>query len=98
MFFSVSEGVKKLAENIRKNPDDWVQGNYYFSSKVSPDIQIWIADGDCNIRLRGNDLLTAREKRVISKAIKYCIAQKVTINPKKFFTEIRSYRKGNTKT
>lgn len=77
MFFSVSEGVKSFCAAMVSRPEEWVQGEYYFTNTTHTDIRVWTCNGIWFLRISGFDCLTLAEKIYISNAIKKTMAARI---------------------
>ena len=77
MFFTVSKGVREMADSMVKNPHDWVQGQYEFVNTKHPDICIWTCNGVFFLKIGGNECLSLAEKFYLVNAIKRSMAQKL---------------------
>lgn len=77
MFFTVSKGVKELADSMVRSPHDWVQGQYEFICINHQDIRIWTCNGTAFLKIGGNSCLSLAEKFYLAKAIKLAIAKKL---------------------
>jgi len=73
----VSDGIKKLGQQMIDNPLDWVQGQYEFVNRKNRDVAIWTCNGINSIKIFGFDGLTKSEKIYINNCIKMAIANRL---------------------
>ena len=77
----ISNGIKEFCEQMIKQPNDWVQGEYTFTNKKHLDIAIWTCSGVRYIKIGRDKTLNFFEKRLIAKAIKQTKANQLKTNP-----------------
>jgi len=73
----ISQGIKDLARQMKENPVDWVQEEYYFRNQTHTDIAIWTCNGYSSLHFNGNEGLNTAEKIYLNIAIKQSIANKL---------------------
>lgn len=73
----VSDGIKKLGQQMIDNPMDWVQGMYCFTNKKNPDVAIWTCNGIGYIKIGGFEGLSYSDKLYINNCIKMSIANRL---------------------
>ena len=73
----VSDGIKKLGQQMIDNPLDWVQGMYEFVNKKNRDVAIWTCNGINSIKISGFDGLSYADKVYINNCIKMSIANRL---------------------
>lgn len=73
----VSDGMRKIGQQMIDNPMDWVQGTYEFTNKKNQDVRIWTCNGISNIKINGFDGLSLSEKIYINNCIKMSIANRL---------------------
>lgn len=78
MIFTVSKGIRELADAMVANPHDWIQGPYEFVNRKHQDLSIWTANGVWFLKIGGNDGLSLAEKFYLSAAIKLATARRLT--------------------
>ena len=73
----VSDGIKKLGQQMIDNPMDWVQGTYEFSNRKNPDLAIWTCNGINYIKIGGFEGLSYSDKVYLNNCIKISMANRL---------------------
>lgn len=74
---SISDGVRKIGQQMIDNPLEWQQTEFYFVNLKNPDIRIWSCSGISYIKINGFEGLSYTEKVYLNKCIKMSIANKL---------------------
>ena len=80
MFWKISKGIKEIGDDMKNNPQDWFQEEYYFCNSKNIDIQVWTCNGAFGCNLRGHEGLTWFEKRYLMDCVAQSKANRLRIN------------------
>lgn len=75
--FTVSKGVKGIAQHMIDYPRDWEQGEHWFANLSVKSIKLYTGKGTSNIEMYGNDTFNSKEKKYLADAIKQSIANRL---------------------
>jgi len=73
----VSDGIKKIGQQMIDNPLDWEQGRYEFTNTKHTDVSIWTCNGIFFMQINGLKALSLLEKIYLNNCIKISIANRL---------------------